>query len=357
MYIRAVHLKEFIKTTLALLFLAVFLLFPEPCTRAAKDGLNIAMYLVLPSLFPFAVVSGYLSGRLKTHPFFASFFCRITGLPQSMCPIFLLGILSGFPIGAVLLADGVKSSAFSADCAGHALPLCTVCGPIFIIGVIGGGMLGSFRTGYILYAVQIFSLFLLCLLSKKFAPHVSASRTTILPKRTLVSVIEKAVPSTLAVCGFILFFRVVCEMLRVTYLAENLFPYPPFLYGLLEISGGCNLIALSDIPIQLKCALLAFLCSFSGICVLLQVASAIRDTNISLKKYLLFKFMHALLSFGTTYLVLLCLPVETVSVNTFHSDSFSFSALFLLWCYLLFALSVLFIFIRNKIIGHTFYKR
>lgn len=357
MYIRAVHIKDFFKTALAFLFLAVFLLFPEPCTQAAKDGLNIAMYLVLPSLFPFAVVSGYLSGRFRLPAFISRLFSRLTGLPEHASAIFVLGNLSGFPVGALLISDAIKSNALSIKCANHLLPLCTACGPVFIIGVIGGGMLGSFKTGYILYGIQLLSLFLICLLCKKFTPYTSPASRTVLPAQTLVSVVEKNVRSALVVCGFILFFRVVCEMLRVTHFAENLFPFPPFLYGLLEISGGCNLVVLSDLPMQIKCAVLSFLCTFSGVCVLLQISSAIRATGISLKKYCFIKLLQASLSFCITYFVFSFLSIETVSVSSMHADSFSFSSPFLLCCYLLFALSALFLFVRNKIIGHTFDKR
>ncbi|MBQ2968185.1 MAG: hypothetical protein IJE10_08725 [Clostridia bacterium] len=356
MLLKAIHAKEIAKTLSALLFLAVFLLFPDPCTRAAKDGLNMAMYLVLPSLFPFSVIAGYLSGRIYVPQFFCRAFRHLTGLPENACSLFVLGVLSGFPVGAVLIGDAVKNNAITKSIASHLLPLSTLCGPIFMIGVVGGGMLGSYKLGYILYGIQLLSLVLVSLLFKGHAPYAPNSAQLVLPKKNLVDAIEKSVSNLIAVCGFIVFFQVVCQMLLVTGLAENLCPYPPFLYGLTELSCGCNRIVLSDIPLHIKAGLLSFFCSFSGFCVMLQVAHAVRDCGLSLSKYVLYKLCMGVVSFLLSVLVLRYFPIETFGLPV-KSDSFSFSDSFLVLCYIAFALSTLFLFILRKFMGHTFDNR
>ncbi|MBR3942642.1 MAG: hypothetical protein IKJ55_04750, partial [Clostridia bacterium] len=226
MYIHALRIKELLKSFGALLFMALVFLYPAVSAQAAKDGLNIFLYLLLPSLFPFAVISGYLSGRLHFPKICGTGFVRLTGLSENCFTPFLLGMLSGFPVGAILTANAVKSNSISTETAAHLLPFCSLPGPLFMIGVVGGGMLGSYKAGYLLYAVLLVSALLTALLFRRCAPFQSRSRKTAISKIPLVHSIEKSVSALLTVGGFIMFFQVICELLRVTGVADNLFFYP-----------------------------------------------------------------------------------------------------------------------------------
>ncbi len=356
MYIHALRLKELLKNFAALLFMALVLLYPDISARAAKDGMHIFLYLLLPSLFPFAVIAGYLSGRLKFPKFCGVGFARLTGLSESCFAPFFLGILSGFPIGAVLTANAVKAKSLSKETAAHLLPLCSLPGPLFVVGVVGGGMLGSYKAGYLLYAVQLLSMLLTSLIFRRTAPFKSRIYPTEISKIPLVSAVEKSVSALLTVGGFIMFFQVICELLRATGVADNLFFYPPLFYGFLEISSGLTRVVLSDLSPLIKLSLVSGICAFSGICVLLQIAFAVRDVSVSLKKYFLFKCVSACISFGLAFLLFSLYPLSVFSVNA-NPDSFSFSFTFLLCAALLFLISALFIAFRRKYKVHTFDKR
>ena len=353
--IKALKLNELLFNFLGLLFIAMILIYPERCINAAKDGLNISLYVIVPSLFPFMVISSYIVNALILPDFICKPTGRFLGLNPNCSVPFLLGLISGYPIGAILTADAVKKKKITVQEGNHLLPLCNASGPLFTVGVVGGGMLGSYTFGYALYAIHILSILIVCLLVRRYAPSSSFHTTKQEhSKGSFVSSIEKSVKSILNVCGLIIFFGVVCEILKISGLPENLFPYPPLLYGILEITNGINRVVLSDCSLQLKMSLISALCGFSGICIFLQAQCAVKGSGLSLKKYLAYKIAIAAVAFVLTWLLF---PYIPVAEETFSDASTAvFSANYLAFSYICIILFSIIVCTARKIKGHFFDK-
>src|SRR5690554_2023933 len=83
-------------------------LYAKETSKAARDAIYLCLDVVIPSLFPFFVLS-----RLSV-PFLKNFTCPrflrrliqgLIGLPYYILPTIVLGYLSGYPTGAKLARD------------------------------------------------------------------------------------------------------------------------------------------------------------------------------------------------------------------------------------------------------------
>ena len=115
---------------------------------ACRSGLALCVELILPSLFPFFVLSGLLS-RLGLPAMLGE---RLSGFAEKAfrvsgagCTALLLGLLGGYPLGAAYIAGLRESGAVGGEEAGHLLAFCNNSGPAFFLGALGTGVFGSAR--------------------------------------------------------------------------------------------------------------------------------------------------------------------------------------------------------------------
>ena len=100
--------------TLGLGLLAALLLNASEAARACREGLLMCGRLLIPSLFPFFVLSAYCSalglpgvlGRLLT-----PFAMHLYGISGPGASALLMGLTGGYPTGAAYIAQMEKSGA------------------------------------------------------------------------------------------------------------------------------------------------------------------------------------------------------------------------------------------------------
>ena len=138
----------------------LLLLRPQEAAQAVREGLALCAGTVIPSLFPFFVVVSLLLqlGLAETlqglcGPFMGPLF-RMRGV----CALPLLaGLLGGYPAGARTAAELFQQGRLSRREAELLLGFCDNCGPAFLLGYVGAGILGDLRTGAVLFAVHALS--------------------------------------------------------------------------------------------------------------------------------------------------------------------------------------------------------
>ncbi len=314
------------------LYLTAFLVTnPQDCLNAAQTAINLCIEAVIPSLFPFFVCSGLLCSlgfsTLCSH-FLSPLMRPIFNLPGAGALTLFMGILSGYPIGAATAIDLYKTGLCTKTETERMLSFCNNSGPMFIIGVVGSNCLGSEMAGWYLYISHIISA-LLVGVAFRFYKSTSTTDRTLPPaleqtkKTTIFSlggVIDSSVFSILKVCGFIIFFAVFVKAL----------PDNPFLYSLVEITGGIKLLSQSNTAFTLP--FISFFLALSGLSVLFQVSAIIQPFSFSLKTYICGKMLHGALSFVLTLGLTRVFPLaqETFAANTilplFTPVSLSFSS-------------------------------
>ena len=286
---------------------------------SCRLGLRLCVELILPSLFPFFVISILLSrlgfpallGRWLS-PAAARLF-HISGAGASA---FLIGLCGGYPLGAAYIADMEASGTISTVEAERLLAFCNNSGPAFIIGVVGVGVFGSSGVGLLLYAVHFLAAVCTGLLFRgrgKVSSSLPESAPPALPlARALPEAVHQAVGSVLSVCGFVVCFTVFTGLLdangffsfaagRLASITGRELPWcRALLCGLLELGSGAGAMqGLAPSPVNL--ALAAGLLSWGGLSVQLQTLAVLSESEMKGALHLAGRLISACLAAAMGY--------------------------------------------------------
>ena len=122
----------------------------------ATEGLDLCIRVLIPSMFPFLVVCPMISSKIGTYISFFRPIGRLLRLPEGAEDLFLLGLLSGYPVGAAMVSQAAQSGRISKQDARRFLSFCSNAGPSFIFG-IGAGLFPGIGYCAVLWLIQIIS--------------------------------------------------------------------------------------------------------------------------------------------------------------------------------------------------------
>lgn len=309
---------RFLKTTMlicACYMSAAMLINPTACIEAAGDALNLCAQVVIPSLFPFFVCSNLLialGGARVLSRYLSKWMRPLFGISGSGALAVVLGVISGYPVGADCIAGLYRSACCTKTEAERMLTFCNNSGPLFVMGAVGIGMLGNQRLGILLYVIHVVSALLTGVLFRKYGKTTQKEVYRLPPATPLqppVSAVGNAVAdgvtSICKVCGFVVVFAV----FTATFSDSG---DSSLIYALLEITGGLKALLNTKMLGEYLLPAVSFFLAFSGVSVILQVAGIILSEGLSCKPYLLGKITHASLAFVMTAIVLRIFPQTQV---------------------------------------------
>ena len=124
------------------------MLYPQDSMSAAREGLMLCYNVIIPSLFPFFVLSalvvdlglaGYIGRALE------GFMRPLFNVPGACASAFVLGFVGGYPVGARTALSLYQKGMCTKTEAERLLSFCNNSGPAFILGVVGAGVFASSR--------------------------------------------------------------------------------------------------------------------------------------------------------------------------------------------------------------------
>lgn len=260
----------------------------QTALAGATQGVQLCIQSIVPSLFPFFLLSIYLT-RHWMGTFLPALkpLGRLLGIPAGAEALLIPGFLGGYPVGAQSVAAAWQAGCLSKETAQRLLPVCSNPGPAFLFGMVALFFPAGWMVWVLWGVILLGAIITAQLLSAPESPSVSLNRPQPL---SLSQAMAKAVEVTALVCGWVIWFRVVLAILERWVLWLLPLPAQVAAAGLLELSNGC--CALDAIAsVRLRFALCAGLLSFGGLCVALQTASV--TAGLSLRWYLLGKLTHA----------------------------------------------------------------
>lgn len=291
----------------ALLFFAALLLSNSSVVgEAVQAALDDCAHILIPSLFPFMVVSGLfvrLRSRDEAPRMLSTWFRRCFRLPGCATSAVLLGALCGFPIGAKMACELYQRGSLSRREAERLMALANNTGPAFIIEVVGVYYWHSRRFGLMLYIVQILSAWCIgWIAAKRVEKSGAEGDPVVFPQAdssflaAVSDAISSSAQSMLCVCGFVAFFSVVSH-LSATLLAEiGCERLSPLFAAILEFSHGSAAAAGCG---GAKGAFLAGLAvGWSGICVFAQCQAFAAPLGLRMRFTALSKAIQGLLCGG-----------------------------------------------------------
>ena len=162
-----IHIKNLINLiknnilSIAFLFFTICLvIFSNSNLIAAKSGLKLFANSVVPSLLPFFIATELLSNTNIIQVFgtlLNKFMRPIFNVPGEAAYAFLIGIISGYPVGAKIVTELRKEGICSKSEGERMLALCNNSGPLFILGTVGVSLFKSTEIGIILLTTHILS--------------------------------------------------------------------------------------------------------------------------------------------------------------------------------------------------------
>ena len=284
--------------------LTFFIVFPRDVLNAAREGLLLWFNNVLPALLPFIVVVNLLVayGFVKKISWFIRPVMKwVFRLPGAGGFALITGLISGYPMGAKTVADLHKAGEISTSEAQRLLAFCNNAGPLFIVGVVGVGLLGDSAAGYVLWAGHVAAALLVGILTRgsgnvkdNKAPRSEAKT---LPNfgKALGEAVKNAMEALLLVGGLIIFFSVI---VRVVMVIVGDMPFIGMLAGILEVTGGVKILAdtASNGITSAQMAAIGGIIAFGGFSVHAQALHFTSGTGIRAGRYLFFKLVNGLIA-------------------------------------------------------------
>lgn len=265
---------------------------------SCKAALKLCAELIIPSLFPFFVVSIILN-RLGLPSIIARASAPaarlLFGVSGAGSSALIMGLMGGYPLGAAYIADMHESGAIDTDEAEQLLGFCNNSGPAFIIGAVGAGVFSSAKVGIFLYLVHISAAILTGIILKSRRVTSSAAKPAApspLPfSLALPEAVKQAVTAIINVCGFVVCFSVFVGLLDAHGVFSVLVGFisartgfelhwvRALLMGILELGSGVGAMrGLYALPINL--ALAAFILGWGGLSVHFQTLALLAGSNI-----------------------------------------------------------------------------
>jgi len=298
--------------TLVLLSAIIALAFSSSgVTRAAQDALNTCLTVLLPTLFPFFVLTRLLvgSGGVQLLGRMCNCIMRpLFGIRGEGAAAFVMGLLSGYPVGAKTAADLYRQGLVSRTEAQNLLGFCNNCGPLFVIGAVGSGMLGDRRIGFYLLAVHIAAAITVGMLSRIFIQNLTITTPKSNQKATktdlFTQAVESSVQAVLTVFGYVIFFAVLMGLLSqygILSLAGRLLSplnlpeslTSALLYGFFELMGGIQKTTESlNVSLPFQLVFISFFLGWAGWSVHLQAKGFISGCGLSFRRYVAAKLTH-----------------------------------------------------------------
>lgn len=291
-----------------LFFLLLFLKNSALSQEAVRRGISLCLESLIPSLFPCMVLSEILLSLIEGQQEIARLLTpvgRFLGLTPLGTTALLLGLLSGFPIGARAACHLYDKGQIGRTEAERILRYGTIPSSGFLIGTVGSGLYRDIRFGITLYLTLLFSTLFVARLEKsikKYKPtppplasaclHSSPVRFS----RIFTNAVTGAANGGLLVSAYVLFFSALGSALDAVLGSGNLSGEGrAFLFCLLELSSGMQLTA--TLPSRLLGTVLAaFAAGWSGISVHCQLLSLTDGRGFSMGAYLLSKLAVGVLS-------------------------------------------------------------
>lgn len=285
--------------TLFFVFLTFLLLrFPKESLFCSFTGLQLWFNKMIPTLLPFMILSGIMIRLNLTERFVRlvnPIFKPLFHISGNGVYVIIIGFLCGFPLGAKVIADLYQGHKISKREASFLLSFCNNIGSIYFISFVLPTLGLQKRLPYLagMYAIPFFYGICQNLFSKvSFSVQELCSAESNMSSPTLLDALDDSIMSSLYSIARLGGYMIVFNILNVI---PNIFLYSGaysavFLRCFFEITSGISFAG------TLAPLTVLILLPFGGLSCIAQTYSMIKETDLSIKKYL----MHKLLLSGIT---------------------------------------------------------
>lgn len=273
--------------------MAMLILDTKTAIAGATEGLDLCIQTVIPSLFPFFLMSIVLTGSLmgRAIPPLTPI-ARLLRIPAGAESLLAVGLLGGYPVGAQCIAQACREGSLSHSDGRRMLAFCSNAGPAFLFGV-GAKLFPSIWMCWLLWGIHIASAGIVGLLSAGGAVEPVALPEQCPP--SLSASLEQSIRIMAAVCGWVVLFRILIAFVQRWFLWLLPKEAQLVICGILELANGaCGLLEIENIGMRFL--LFSVFLSLGGLCVTMQTFSVTEHSGLDRTMYLPGKVTQAAIS-------------------------------------------------------------
>ena len=275
------------------LAMMILILDTRTALSAGSEGIRLCLQTVIPCLFPFLLLSSFLTASLSDAPLpFSGPLAKWLRIPKNGICAYLIGLLGGYPAGAQAVSSLCKSGRIPPQEAARMLAFCNNAGPAFFFG-IGMVVFENAAIGFLLWGIQILSSLLCAML-------FPASQETSIPieqtaKKNAPPIMRQCVENMALICGWVMVFKILLTFLQRWFLWMLPDGAQILVSGLLEMTNGC--CQLVELPLLgQKLLFFALFASFGGTCILMQTYAVTEKARVPMQMYLPGKLLQLSIS-------------------------------------------------------------
>ncbi len=297
------------------LFFALLFAIKSDTSAVVTRGLSLFVVSVLPSLFPYFFLTAIMSMiglTSKMSKVFSPITTRLFNVNGLCGYAFFMSVISGYPVGAQVVADLKEQNLISPVEAVRAQTFCSTSSPMFLIGCVGDLMFGNRLFGVLLFICNLLTAIIVGIIFS-FYHHeekpsfenaqISFNRCDNLlddcAYKTAISILKVG---TLIVVFYILLDAL--TWLKVLAPLEGLFSLvlgdkiagKALSLGLFECTIGYTTLASGGIT-KLALPICAVFCGFGGLSAITQSLTALKRAKIKTAPFILAKVLSAVIGF------------------------------------------------------------
>lgn len=295
--------KTYFFTAFAIFFIIFAIVCaPQVYINAFSTGLQTWAKILLPTLFPLIFFTKLLTdlGVINGMANHMGFMQKLFKTPPISGYAFMVSILSGYPVGAKVVADLFSDGYITKN---QAIKMCTFTsnsGPMFIYGSVGISMLCSRTLGLLMLLSHILSAICNGLLYRNYLarPTMQDVKLQAKGKFSLSTTMTDSILSILLIGGFVSIFFVVIELFNQLHIFV---PIATFLGGILgqdsqivlgvlngivEMTHGCLDISACGISPNTMAVICTGLITFGGFATMLQAYAFLQKIGIKIGFFL-----------------------------------------------------------------------
>ena len=302
--IKIIKSNKFI-SLLLLIMCIIIIINPSSYAKSCLNGVSVWALKVFPLMFPFFILTKMIASlNTPKENFMDKFFNKVYYAPNGSFSTFFLSTLSGYPMGAKLIAQMHENKQINSTEAKKMLSFCSVSGPMFMIGTVGVAMLSSFKAGVIILISNMVASLLNGFIhrgKKQIKKELKLTNNN--QSISFSDCVHDSLISVLMVGAYIVVSFIFIDLLRNLHITSfisnaicNLFKcesnfnvVQSVLNGIIEITRGIFDLSNSTLSLQTKTIISSGLIGFGGVSILLQSVSFLNKIKVPIKSMIIQK--------------------------------------------------------------------
>lgn len=308
--IKKTKIIEIFYIFIILLCILMLTIMPSIAMHSFFDGIRIWATKVLPALLPFFILT-----RLLSYTTFISNFGNIIspltkklyGVGGASGYVYLMSIISGYPVGAKLLSDLYTQNTISRRQAITITSFTSTSGPLFILGTVAIGLFNNVSYGIIIIISHYIGALINGLFYRDRKSIDINIQNTHFSENYLNESMSNSIASIMSVGGFIALFYMILQIILETNIFSPLISVidrigisneitTATICGLIEVTTGAIYLSKIQLSQIIIVPLLTFIISFGGLSIHAQAFCFLKNFNMPYPLFLLQKFSQAIIS-------------------------------------------------------------